>query len=361
MVTPKFIAPTTSFYAELKSRTNAYFEEIGSHPTGNYKLYIKAAVLISSLVFLYVHLVFLTPPVWLALVECVLMGGVTAAIGFNIMHDGGHGSFSRKKWVNELAGLTLNILGANIHMWTTKHNIIHHTYTNIDGVDDDLDAKPFLRLCENQEHLKIHKYQHYYFWGAYAMLYMYWIFFTDYAKYFTQKVGDIPIKKMSRKDHFSFWGFKVMHFALFVVVPIYTVGFLPWLVGFLIYGMFTGLVMSIVFQLAHTIEHAHFPVPTESTNRIEDEWALHQLKTTSNFATKNKVVSWLTGGLNFQIEHHLFPRISHVHYPAISKIIKEACAEFGVTYHEYPKTRNAIMSHISHLRQLALQPVMAQR
>jgi linoleoyl-CoA desaturase len=354
MATPKFIAPSTSFYFELKKRTNAYFEEKGSHPSGNYKLYIKAVVLVSSLVFF-------TPPVWLALLECVVMGGVTAAIGFNVMHDGGHGSFSKKKWLNELAGLSLNMLGANIHMWTTKHNVIHHTYTNIDGVDDDLDAKPFLRLCENQKHLKIHKYQHFYFWGAYAMLYLYWVFFTDYMKYFTQKVGDIPIKKMTRKDHLSFWMFKGMHFVLFVLVPIYTVGFLPWLVGFLVYCMFTGLVMSIVFQLAHTVEHAHFPVPTQSTNRIEDEWALHQLKTTANFATNNKLVSWLTGGLNFQIEHHLFPKISHVHYPAISKIIKEACDEFGVTYHEFPKTRNAIMSHISHLRQLALQPALAQR
>ncbi|AKQ44989.1 fatty acid desaturase [Rufibacter radiotolerans] len=361
MATPKFIAPSTSFYAELKSRTSAYFEEIGSQPTGNKNLYIKAAVLLSSLVFLYVHLVFFTPPFWLAIIECILLGGVTAAIGFNIMHDGGHGSFSKRKWVNTLAGLSSNMLGANIHMWTTKHNIIHHTYTNIDGVDDDLDAKPFLRLCENQEHLKIHKYQHFYFWGAYAMLFIYWVFITDYIKYFTQKVGTIPLQKMKRKDHISFWGFKMMHFALFVILPIYTVGFLPWLIGFLIYGMFTGLVMSIVFQLAHTVEHAHFPMPTVATNRIEDEWALHQLKTTANFATKNKIVSWLTGGLNFQIEHHLFPRISHVHYPAISKIIKQACAEFGVTYNEYPKTRTAILSHIAHLKQLALQPVLVQR
>ncbi|MFC6999014.1 fatty acid desaturase family protein [Rufibacter roseus] len=361
MATPKFIAPANSFYSELKRRTNAYFEEIGTHPTGNYKLYTKAAVLLSSMVLLYTHLVFFTPPVWLALIECIVMGGVTAAIGFNVMHDGGHGSFSKKKWVNELAGLSLNMLGANIHMWTTKHNIIHHTYTNIDGVDDDLDARPFLRLCENQEHLKIHRYQHYYFWGAYSMLYIYWIFFTDYVKYFTQKVGDIPIKKMSTKEHLSFWGFKVLHFMLFVVLPIYTVGFLPWLIGFLVYGMFTGLVLSIVFQLAHTVEHAHFPMPAQPSNKIEDEWALHQLKTTANFATKNKIVSWLTGGLNFQIEHHLFPRISHVHYPEISKIIKEACAEFGVAYNEFPKTRTAILSHIAHLRQLALQPVLLQR
>ncbi|GAA4302693.1 acyl-CoA desaturase [Nibribacter koreensis] len=352
MATPRFLQPT-GFHAELKNRINQYFTDRGTSPTGNYKLYTKAIILISSLILLYVHLVFFTPNVWVALLECVLLGGVTAAIGFNVMHDGGHGSFSKKKWLNELAGLSLNVMGANIFMWTTKHNVIHHTYTNIDGVDDDLDARPFLRLCENQKHLGIHKYQHFYFWGAYAMLYIYWIFFTDYVKYFTQKVGDIPLKKMKRADHISFWAFKVQHFIMFVVVPIYMVGFLPWLVGFLVYGMFTGLVLSIVFQLAHTVEDAHFPVATVETNKIEDEWAIHQLRTTANFATKNKVVSWLTGGLNFQIEHHLFPKISHVHYPEISKIIKQTCAEYKIPYIEYEKTRTAIASHISHLRYLA--------
>lgn len=269
------------------------------------------------------------------------------------MHDGAHGSFSKYKWLNELAGLSVNFLGANVFMWKTKHNVIHHAYTNIDGIDDDIDAKPILRLCETQKYYKLHKYQHYYFWGAYSLLYMYWVFVTDYKKYFLKRVGSMPLKKMSLNDHISFWGFKVLHAVLFVAIPIYMVGFVPWLVGFLIYGMFAGVLLSIVFQLAHTVEHTEFPVPKKPGNTLDDEWAIHQLKTTANFATSNKFISWWVGGLNFQIEHHLFPKISHVHYPAISKIIKKACDEFNVPYIEYPKMRTAVVSHVNYLKSLS--------
>jgi linoleoyl-CoA desaturase len=352
MPVPKFVNVPHSFHGELKRRISAYFEEVGKSTTGNYSLFIKAVVLMVGFFFVYIHLVFFTPVVWLAIVECVILGGLTAAIGFNVMHDGAHGSFSKYKWVNDLAALSLNFLGANNFMWKTKHNVIHHAYTNVDGVDDDIDAKPFLRLCDTQKHYKIHKYQHLYFWAAYSLLYLYWVLVTDYRKYFTGKVGNIPLNKMSRADHISFWSFKVLHLALFIALPIYTVGFTPWLIGFLIYGLFAGFVLSIVFQLAHTVEHTHFPQPDVISGKMEDEWAIHQIKTTANFATRNKLVSWLVGGLNFQIEHHLFPKISHIHYPAISQIIKNACHEFGIHYIEYPRVRYAVASHVAYLRQM---------
>ena len=163
----------------------------------------------------------------------------------------------------------------------------------------------------------------------------------------------MPLKKMDTRDHIEFWLFKVIHYALFLVIPIIKIGFTSWLLGFICFTAVAGFVLSIVFQLAHTVEHTHFPMPNEVTGRIEDEWAIHQLKTTANFATKNRVVSWLVGGLNFQIEHHLFPKISHVHYPQISKIIKNACQEYGIQYVEYPKMRQAVASHIAYLRHMA--------
>jgi linoleoyl-CoA desaturase len=350
MAAPKFSTNSSSFHTELKQRISAYFQEVGTSTTGNYKLFVKAIILVAAFLVVYTNLVFFTP-IWpIALLECIVLGGLTASIGFNVMHDGAHGSFSKHPWINKAAGLSLNFLGANVFMWNTKHNVIHHAYTNIDGIDDDIDARPFLRLCESQKYLKMHKYQHIYFWGAYSLLYIYWIFFTDYKKYFTRRVGSLPLKKMNTGDHISFWAFKALHFCMFVIVPIYTIGFLPWLLGFMLYGMFAGVVLSIVFQLAHTVEEAHFPVPV--LNKIEDEWAIHQLKTTANFATRNRVISWLVGGLNFQIEHHLFPKISHVHYPAISKIIKQACQDYGVTYIEHRKMRHAVISHVNHLRSL---------
>jgi len=137
-----------------------------------------------------------------------------------------------------------------------------------------------------------------------------------------------------------------------VALPIYMVGFWPWFAGFMLSTAVAGLVLSMVFQLAHTVEDADFPVPCAITSKLEDEWAIHQVRTTANFAIDNKVVSWLVGGLNFQIEHHLFPKISHVHYPAISKIVQQVCAEFDITYNNYARTRSAVVSHVMFLRQM---------
>jgi linoleoyl-CoA desaturase len=356
MKPPKFLVPSNSFFAELRKRINQHFVEIKSKPTGNIHLYIKAMILIISFTGLYTHLVFFTSGyVYISLLECMILGALTSAIGFNIMHDGAHGSFSKKMWLNELAGLSLNMFGANVFMWKTKHNVVHHTYTNIEGMDDDINAKPFLRLCDTQKKYKIHRFQHLYFWMVYSFLYLYWIFFTDYKKYFTQKVGDIPIKKMVLSDHLSFWAFKLTHLILFITIPIYMVGIIPWIIGFLTYALFTGFVLSLVFQLAHTDEDTHFPGVNVTTGVLEDEWAVHQLKTTANFATKNKIVSWFTGGLNFQIEHHLFPHISHIHYPAISGIVKQVCLEYNITYIEFPKVRFAVASHILHLKQMGMK------
>jgi linoleoyl-CoA desaturase len=349
MQTPRFARRANNFHKDLKDRINDYFQEVGSAPTGNYEIWLKAIILVVGMALTYTWLVFFTPAWYFALLGCLVLALFTAAIGFNVMHDGAHGSFSRYKWVNELAGLSLNMLGANVSLWKTKHNIIHHTYTNIDNIDDDIDAKPFLRMCENQKYYAIHKYQHLYFWLAYAQLYWFWIFFTDYMKYFRGKIGDWTYNKMTWKEHVSFWLFKVVHFSMFIVIPIYMLGFWPWLLGFAVYAGFTGLVLSMVFQMAHTVEDMHFPEVTPEKLQLEDEWAIHQLRTTANFATRNKWLSWYCGGLNFQIEHHLFPNVSHVHYPKISKIIREVCEEYNVPYKEYPRFRLAIASHVRHL------------
>jgi linoleoyl-CoA desaturase len=309
-------------------------------------------VLLTAFVFLYVHLVFFTPGVFWAILECVLLGLVIAGIGFNIMHDGAHGSFSKHKWLNNIAAFSLDLLGGSSFMWNMKHNVIHHAYTNVDGVDDDIDIQPWMRMSSTQPKLKMHKYQHIYFWFLYSLLYILWVFVLDYQKYFRKKVGMMPLKKMSVKDHIVFWTFKVLYLVIFVGLPIYITGFVSWLVGFLVFTLVAGFVLSIVFQLAHTVEHTSFPLPHAETGKLEDEWAIHQLKTTANFAPKNKFISWLVGGLNYQIEHHLFPKISHIHYPEIRKIIKKSCAEYGIPYIEYPKMTQAVLSHVSFLKHM---------
>lgn len=353
MQAPKFLnVQRSTFHQELKKRVGEYFTNSNKQSTGNFSLYTKAVMLWALYVGLYVHIVFFTPNIWLGVLECVIMGILTAAIGFNVMHDGGHGSFSNSKFWNKIAAFSVNALGASGIMWNNKHNIIHHTYTNIDGVDDDIEIKPMLRMCATQKKYKIHKYQHIYVWLLYTQLLIIWVFATDYKKYFSKKVGSIPIKKLSTWDHFAFWIAKIGYYTGMIILPILLLGFIKWMVGFLIIAMVAGFILSVVFQLAHTVEETAFPIPALGTNRIENEWAIHQIETTANFATSNKLISWFVGGLNFQIEHHLFPKISHIHYPAISKIIKQTCNEFGVKYIEYKKMWHAVISHASYLKRM---------
>jgi linoleoyl-CoA desaturase len=351
---PKFNQARASFHATLKTRIQQYFDNTAKATTGNTALFIKGAIFVVAFIALYIHLVFFTPNIWVCILECVALGGLTAGIGFNVMHDGAHGSFSKYGWVNKVAAFTLNVLGGSSFMWNVKHNIIHHAYTNVEGLDDDIDIQPWMRMTTLQKKYKFHKYQYLYFWILYSLLYVFWIFVLDYQKYFKQRIGAMAIKKMKVQDHLIFWGFKIFHLFTFIFLPIYTTTFLSFLVGFLIFTTVAGFTLSIVFQLAHTVEHTHFPVADEATNKFEDEWAVHQIKTTANFATQSKLVSWLVGGLNFQIEHHLFPKISHIHYPQISKIIKEVCAEFDLKYIEYKRLHTAFFSHVRFLKRMGI-------
>src|SRR6195952_2229808 len=221
MAVPKFANVPHSFHSELKSRITSYFEEVGKSTYGNYSLFSKAVILMVSFLLVYIHLVFFTPNTFFSIFECIVLGGIVSSIGFNVMHDGAHGSFSKYKWVNGFAAFSLNILGGNSFMWNQKHNVIHHAFTNVDGIDDDIDIQPWMRMSATQKKYRLHKYQHLYFWFLYSMLYIFWIFVLDYQKYFKSKVGNMPLKKMSVSDHFVFWGFKLFHAFLFVAMPIY--------------------------------------------------------------------------------------------------------------------------------------------
>lgn len=349
---PKFPSGKDSLHAELRNRVQQYFDEKGITPTGTISLFTKAILLVTAFVVIYIHLIVWTPVWYIGVVECILLGGVVAGIGFNVMHDGSHGSFSKYKWKNKLAANSVNMLGANLFMWNMKHNMIHHSFTNVDGADDDIEIGILMRMAPTQRRLWMHRFQHFYFWFLYMMLYVFWIFFTDYKKYFTQRIGSMRLKKMSTKDHIAFWVIKLYHGAVFIAIPIIFVGWLPWLIGFLTMSIVSGFVLSIVFQLAHTVEGTEFPVADIINHKLPDEFAEHQIKTTANFATENKLVSWLVGGLNFQIEHHLFPKISHVHYPAVSKIVRKVCREYQLKYIEYPTMRRAIIAHVKFLKQM---------
>jgi linoleoyl-CoA desaturase len=341
-----------SFFKALKENVDRYFTERKIDPSGNTKLYFKSILQVLSAAVLYVALVFFTPPPLIAVALCLILGVNLAVIGFNVMHEGGHQSFSRHSWVNKTSAYFLNVLGGISYYWKIKHNINHHTYTNIEGMDSDIDVKPFMRLHEDQPLRAYHRFQHFYWVILYGVSYLAWIFYEDFEKYFSGKISPhSEAKKLAPREHFIFWFTKIMYITAYIVVPIIMVGWLPWLIGFLIITFTCGLVISIVFQLAHVVEGTQFH-DAHQAQKDKQEWALHQIGTTANFATSSKWLYWLLGGLNFQIEHHLFPRVSHIHYPQISRFVKEACRESNITYLEYTSIFKAIGSHLLHLRRL---------
>ncbi len=356
MSTVKFNNKNAVFFNTLRDRVNNYFSENNIKPTGNVHLFSKTAILLSTLFASYLFLVFFTPEsIWVSLAVCTLMGFIMAGVGFNVLHDGAHGSYSQYKVVNEMMAYTLNLLGGSSFIWKQKHNINHHSYTNIEGMDDDIDIKPFIRVSTAQKKYWYHRFQHIYGLLLYGLTYLFWIYYNDFKKYFLQKVTpDVNLPKMSFMEHLVFWVTKLGYIGVFVVLPSVMVGFWSTLIGYGVAVFVTGVVIAVVFQLAHVHGEAEFFAPTGDTTIIENEWAIHQVKTTSNFATKNKIISWFSGGLNYQIEHHLLPRISHIHYPQISKIVRETCREFNIKYSEFPTLFSAIKAHLVYLRKVGV-------
>ena len=344
------------FFQSLKISVEKYFTENQIKKTGNWKLYSKTFILLISAICLYLSLLFVRMPAVLGILVSSLFGFVLAIVGFNVMHDACHGSYSTKKWVNELLGYSLNALGGNAFLWKLKHNILHHTYTNVDGLDDDIGKSPLMRQCTSQKWVPAHRFQHIYVVGVYAIASLAWIFLMDFDKYFKQKIYTTPLQKMSTKEHVIFWVTKILYILFYMIIPIMLLGWKSWAIGFAFLHIFMGLTLAIVFQLAHVVENTEFEFAGLEDRVVESAWAVHEVKSTADFASGNKLITWLVGGLNYQVEHHLFPRISHVHYPAISKIVSQKCEEFNIPYHTFPTMRAAVVSHFKLIKQLGAAP-----
>ena len=344
------------FYSSLKASVNQYFANTEKRKTGNIRLYAKTVILILAAISLYTLLLLVPVSPLARIIFSLFLGFVLACIGFNVMHDANHGSYSSRKWVNEMLGLTLNALGGNNFIWKQKHNIVHHTYTNIDGIDDDIAKSPFVRMCSSQTWVPAHRVQHLYTPFLYALSSMIWILFQDFDKYFKRKIHNTPLSSMSGGDHMVFWISKILYLVFYVAIPIAFIGWQSWLIFFLFLHIGLGFTLSIVFQLAHVVEETEFESTTGDEKHIENEWAIHQVKTTANFSPGRPIISWLVGGLNYQIEHHLFPRISHIHYPALSKLVQAECAAFNLPYNSLPTFRAAVISHFRFIRTLGTMP-----
>lgn len=350
------------FYQSLKISVDQYFEDKKIKKTGDWRLYSKTIILIGTAIVVYSSLMFFKMNALPALLLCGLLGYTFACIGFSVMHDANHGSYSTKPWLNDALGLTANALGASSFFWKQKHNIIHHTYTNVDGIDDDIAKSPIIRHCESQKWVPAHKIQHLYLLPIYALSSIFWLFFMDFTKYFTRKIFTTEAWKLTRKNHIIFWTTKILYFTFYMIIPAMVWGFGAWLAGFFVLHAVMGITLSLVFQLAHVVENTEFEnVALDETKHIDSAWAEHEIRTTANFAMGNKFISWFVGGLNYQIEHHLFPRVSHIHYPAISKIVMQKCVEYNLPYNKYDTMSEAIASHFRVMKTLGQKQVVVKK
>lgn len=334
----------------LGNAVNAYFQQNKIAKTGNRALFQKALIIALMFVGSYACFYVIPQPyVWFV---WAFHGFATALVGFNIMHDGAHGSFSKNKRLNSLAAHTFNIIGSNAFYWKQKHNLNHHPYTNVAAADEDIEAFGLLRMSPDKPHYWFHRWQHIYIWALYPLTSLFWFFVLDFLAYFNQKIGEQEFsQKYGIKESAIFWLSKVFYLSVYLVTPSYFLGWEATLIGFLCLHAVMGVLFAVVFQLAHVVDKTEFPQPDENGN-LPYEWAAHQLATTADFAPNSKLTTWCVGGLNFQVEHHLFPRISHIHYPELHKIVRKVCAQENTLHREYSSVWQAILGHVRHLKNM---------
>ncbi len=354
--TVRFARDTTGFSKTLRQRVDAHFKSKGISKKANGTMVFKTVLLIS----LYLAPVAListgvTGGGWLFWASEVVMGLALAGIGMAVMHDGNHGAFSDKKGINRLIGGVLELVGGNSEMWQVQHNVLHHSFTNVDGLDEDINPGPLLRFSPLKPHKPWHRFQHLYAWFFYGLMTLIWVTFKDFVA--VNRYRKLNLLGSTGKSYnnlmFRIVLAKVIYYPIVLGLPLAFSGLGAGQViaGWLLMHFFGGLTLALVFQPAHVMED-HDYIPAEKGGKMETDLMSHTLKTTCNFGTKSKILTWYSGGLNHQIEHHLFPHICHVHYHAIAPIVKETAEEFGLPYRAKTTFMEAVRMHTNQLREL---------
>ncbi len=346
-----------SFYDTVKARVDRYFADKKIARSANNSMRVKAVVMFAIYFVPYIAIVssLASASIWLYYACWVLMGLGIVGIGTSVMHDSNHGSYSNNKLVNDLFGGVLNILGGYSRNWRIQHNILHHTYTNLDGLDEDIEAGGLLRMTPNAPYKKFHKYQHLYAWFLYMIMNLFWVTVKDFRQILRyDKNGLLKKEKVTKSQAILELSlYKVIYVAYVIVLPLIFSG-VAWyhvVFGFIAMQMMAGLGLACIFQPAHVMETSTFPVPG-ADRKVEDSWAIHQLLNTTNFSPDSKITAWFIGGLNYQIEHHLFPQVCHIHYSRIAPIVEKTAKEYGLPYNVQKTFAQAIWEHGKMLRAL---------
>ena len=357
----RFPRTDADFFFTLSSRVNQYFTDNKIPRFGNTEMVIKTIIMFALYTIPYILMITdVFHSAWGMFAMYAVMGLGSAGIGLGVMHDANHGSYSSKRWMNYTLGLSLNMVGGHSFLWKLQHNVLHHTYTNIHEADEDITFKGIMRMAPEAEWKPIHRFQHFYGWFLYGLMTFVWILHKDFRNIIHyQKTGLIKQHRASVvKEWFIMMLSKIVYAGYIYVLPLLLLPYTWWqlFLAFFICHFITGFITAIIFQPAHVIEGTAYPVPDENGN-LENNWAIHQLHTTTNFGQKHKIFSWFVGGLNYQVEHHLFPNICHVHYRHITPIVQETARDFGLPYKSKASFLQAIVGHTRLLKELGKKPV----
>ena len=343
-------------FNEISSKVKNYFKENGLYKQGRFKdiwftnlLYLVIAYGSFALILNNQFNVFV---MWFL---SFTMGLGLSGVGLCIMHEANHGAYNKKKFINYLAGSIINIMGSHRYLWQLRHNGLHHVYTNMFDYDYDMARTFLIRHSRDWERKWYHRYQHIYALLIYFNYTLIWILVYDwihlvefYGKVGTKKNKAIPIHVI-----ISIFFWKMVHLYLMIVLPYMVLDLALWqvLIGFVTMHWTLSAIIGVTFQVNHTIEGT-VNIEADAQGVIQESWAKQMVKTSFNFSTKNKAVTYFLGGLNFQIEHHLFPKMSYSHFFAIKPMVKEVLEKHGYTYNDCGSWLNAILMHLKYLKRL---------
>lgn len=359
----KFADKTNSqFFTVLKRRVDEHFESNNKSRHANLQMILKTVSLLSLYIVPFILIIWLQPSLPVQLFLWLLMGAGLSGVGMSIMHDANHGAYSGNKTVNKILGHTLNLAGGSVQNWKYQHNILHHTYTNVTHLDEDINDKLVLRFNPYTKVKAIQKLQFVYAFLFYGITTIYWALLKDFIQH--RRYVRTGVNTSGKRENNLHWlkmiVDKLFYFGVIIGLPLIAgIPLLHVLAGFFVMHFAAGIILTVVFQLAHTVEGTAHPLPDESGN-IDNAWAIHQLHTTVNFSHGNPFLTWYLGGLNYQIEHHLFPKICHVHYPSIAPIVKKTAREFGIPYLENKTFGEAFRSHIATLKRFGRLPSLSE-
>lgn len=344
----------SDFLTDLKKRLETHFSEAHSTQYANGAMYFKIAFWMIAWVATY-SLMMYNFSGWATFLFALLHGFTHLFIAFNISHDANHGAISKNEKVNKFLSYTLDLIGVNSYLWNYSHNVAHHSYVNLEGVDTSIQGYGIIRFSSESPWKPIFRYQHIYAVIIYALATLNYVTIKDFSiflhmqRYYKQKP---PVS-----EWIKMFLFKAFYYTYVFVIPIV---FLPYSLGmilltFVIAHAFVGFMLALTFQTGHLVEETSFP-EIDADGNVDKNWAIHIVETTGDYAYNNPIINWMFGGINIHVIHHLLPRICHIHYTEVAPIVEETAKEYGLNYRKIPTFSEAVASHFRLLKELGTKP-----